>query len=271
MGQVLHSGQGSEFTLTRRTPSTIHPFSIKPHVQRAERDSALHIEFILPEDLRGTAEARVLCSQHLSELFDTELTAGQRGRLLYHYTPNSANNHYVLSLFDRTLLAQSNTPSSRTGCDPLIAGMLRRGFAVRLLDPDEGHSRQVALHTALAQRDVTVLSLECCPESTHPQITSVLREALRAHPYFYVLDFERLPDRDVLTQSASCVYTLSLLMPGATAETVWRAQQALFEMNGALAGPLKRKAKRGSEAPLPAQPRLSHWGSTYTIADLIPA
>jgi len=267
MGQVLHSGQGSRSTLTGLTPSTRHPVSTTSHQLTSHVHAARHLEFILPDELCRSPEARAQCSQHLGSLFDTEFLAGQQGRLLHHHNPTAMHGSHLLSLHTPQ---QSRQPAD-TNHHSLIACMVQRGFAVRLLDVSEVPCAQSSLHHTLLHRHVTLITLQCGPETTHPHITTALREALDHQHYFYVLDFQCLPDRDAVTNSAHCLYNLNLVMPDATKHAIRRAQDALFEMNGALGDCSNHRLTRWGGLHFPSPTRLTHLGSTYTIADLIPA
>ena len=260
MGQVLNSGPVSAATLTGLTPSRPFPLSSSRH------PPTLHLEFILPEALRSAAEARTHCSQFLAALLETELAPGQRGRLLYHHPPGAVRAPCVLSI---GRVHGSSRPTGTRGADRhcLITRMRQWGLAARLLTEAELTSTQRVRSTP-APRGATLLTLQCGPEATHPHITRALREALHHDDYVYILDFQRLSGRDLATQSASCLYALSLVLPGATRDAAERAQAALFEMNGALA---RRRTHRCPGGPFPTPGRLTHPGSMYTIADLIPA
>lgn len=262
MGQVLHSGPVSTHTLTGLTSSTRHPVATTPHLLAPHVHPTRHLEFILPDGLCRSAQARA----HLASLFDTELPAGQQARVLHQHHPRAARGAHLLSLRPPQQSSRLADGRHRINHDALVERMTQRGFTVRLLNASEVPCVQRSLRYTLLHRRVTLITLECGPDTTHPDITRALRDALERQPYFYVLDFQRLPDRDTVTNSAQCLYTLNLVMPDATAHAVRRAQDALFEMNGALAS--RRIHDRG--APLPVTP-LTHLGSTYTVADLIPA
>lgn len=229
------------------------------------------IEFVLPNELRGNERARAHCSQQLEQVLSEELAEGQRGRLMYEHTPGSSERRYVLTLFvpetpGTCLMVEAADVRRRVLCS-----MVRGGFAARAVSQDDYAEIQASFPEL---GDVHTLTLECGPETTHPQVTAVVQDALDGHRYFYLLDFERQPGRDALTHGACCAYNVSLLLPGATVATVQRAQSALFEMGGALAVILTRGKSRkrlSVEQPFSTQARLSHRGSMYTIVDLIPA
>lgn len=232
------------------------------------------VEFFLPDELHTQPEVRAQISHNIQDLLSQEVHTGERGRLLYDHNPAARERRYILSVLVPAI-GQSEAHKHSIGCETqrrLVAGMVSRGFAARGLEQDEYVELQTSFPTP--GKGINVISLECAPETTHPQITGALQGILQNDRYLYFLDFERQEGADEVTASGACLFSLSLVLSAVELSTVQEVQRALFQMDGALGVVLsKGRSLRHLSAlrPFSGQQQGSFSGSTYTIADLIPA
>ena len=248
------------------------PCHCVPGLSGATQSAEVTVEFVLPSELRSSSEARAHCSQQIEAILNDEVATGQHGRLLIEHAPRASERRYRLSLFVPERAGECVMAEAAHTVGRLLRSMIKRGFAARSLSEAEC----VELHSTFpsAGKDVHHLTLKCGPETTHPQITSALQEALDDDRYLYVLDFKRLGNRDPITRGAQCAYGISLVLPRSTQSTVQRAKTAIFEMDGALAAVLSKP--RSTDRldvlkPFSGRAHVPHVGSIYTVADLIPA